>query len=381
MMNNFDVLIIGAGPAGSMAAYTLAKSGISCGIIEQKKVPGYPVCCGEAISEASLKAAGIYNGSYINRKISGFRVFFPNNKFFFVKSPGCVINRDKFDSYIFNLAKESGARVFLKHKALAMKRIESGFEVTTDKGTFTSKYLIGADGPRSMVDSIFFKNMTVNLDSCQYKLTKSKYKYQSSDFVDFYYDNLSNYYFWIFEKIKELNIGCCENDKEILKKFIRNHFNVPDFEYTGFCRGQIPIGGIKNKIFDNNVFLIGDAAGLTNPVSFAGIFTAILSAKVCAYSIYGAEKMGKKESPKIYERVIRKQGYAHKSLKYVSARCYKFPQEVLNFIGEYFDGRDFRTKDYMRFLKLLIKHPIILLHVLPLIKHRQLLRHNLGSLW
>lgn len=380
-MNNFDVIIIGAGPAGSTAAYTLSKSGISCAIIEQKKTPGDPVCCGEAISEASLKAAGVYNGSYVDKKVKGFRIYFPNKKHFFVNSPGYIINRNKFDQYLFDLALKNGATAFLKHKAETIKKTDTGFEISTNKGIFTCKYLIGADGPKSLVDALFFNNRTALAQAVQYKLPKTGYHYDSADYLDFYYDTLSNYYFWIFEKTKEINIGGLVTDKNILIDFINKQFPKEHFKYTGFCRGQIPINGIKDKVFSQNAFLIGDAAGLTNPVTFAGIYTAIISAKICAYSIFGEVKLGKKESPAIYEKAIRKEFFASKDLKYAAKHCYSFPQEVLDFIGEYFQGRHFGTKDAISFIKLAFKHPVIFKYMIPLIKHRKLLKDKINHLW
>ena len=380
-MQNFDVIIIGAGPAGSTAAYTLAKEGISCALIEQKKTPGEPVCCGEAISEASLKTAGVLHGSYVDKKIEGFKIHFPNNKHFFVKSPGYVINRNKFDHYLFDLAVKNGAKPFLKCKAETIKRTESGFEIQTTKGAFSAKYLIGAEGPKSLVDALFFNNRTELVDATQYKLPKPHYKHDSGNYIDFYYDTLSNYYFWIFEKQKEINVGGLVKDKQILLDFIKKRFPKEDFKYEGFCRGTIPMGGIKEKIFNQNAFLIGDAAGLTNPVTFAGIYTAIISAKLAAYSIYGDLKMGKKEAPAYYEKAVRKQYFANKDMKYAAKHCYAFPQEVLDFIGEYFEGRHFGTKDVFKFLKLALMHPIIFRHLRPLLKHREILKDKYNFLW
>ena len=380
-MNNFDVIIIGAGPAGSTAAYTLAKSGISCAVIEQKKKPGEPVCCGEAISEASLKTAGILHGSYVDKKITGFRIFFPNNRHFFVNSPGYIINRDKFDQYLFALAVKNGASTFLKHKAETIKRTDAGFEVLTNKGLFSCRYLIGADGPKSMIDTLFFNNRTILTEAAQYKIRNDGCRYDSGNYLDFYYDSLSNYYFWIFEKTREINAGGLVKNKEILIEFIKKHVPAWDLKHKGFCRGLVPIGGIKDKIFSQNAFLIGDAAGLTNPVTFAGIYTAVLSAKICAYSIYGEVKMGKKESPALYEKAVRKQYFASNDLKYAAKHCFSFSQEVLDFIGEYFSGRHFGTKDVLKFITLAVKHPVIFGYMIPLLKHRKLLKDKLNYLW
>ena len=282
---------------------------------------------------------------------------------------------------MFGLAKENGAKVFLKHKAETIKRTTEGFEVSTSKGQFSAKYLIGADGPRSLVDTLFFNNRTELVDAAQYKLSKENYHYDSVNYIDFYYDTLSNYYFWIFEKKKELNVGGLVKDKQVLIDFIMKHFPKENFKYEAFCRGKIPLAGIKEKVFNQNAFLIGDAAGLTNPVTFAGIYTAVLSAKIAAYSIYGELKMKKKHPAGIYEKAVRKQYFANKDMKEAAKHCYSFPQEVLDFIGEYFNGRDYGTRDVVGFIKLAGKHPVILKYLIPLLKHRKLLKDKINNLW
>jgi geranylgeranyl reductase family protein len=380
-MPHFEVVIVGAGPAGSIAAHTLAKNNISCAILERRKSPGFPVCCGEAVSEASLKAAGIFHGSYVDKKIPGFRIFFPNGKYMTVNSPGCLINREKFDRYIFDLAAEKGAKPFLKHRVLSAKRNAGGFEVATDNSNFTCKYLVGADGPESLIDTLFFNNGRKLVDAVQYKLPKTAYKYDSNGYIDFYYDASSSRYMWVFEKSKEINAGGCVADKELLRRFIKKQFGVEESGHAGFCRGKIPAAGIKDKIFDNNVFLVGDAAGLVNPVTLAGIYSALLSGKICAYCIFGEVKLGKANSPGVYEKVINKQPFASPDLKYLASRCFDLPQEVLLFLGEYFDSNDYRHKDFTKFLRLALKYPAVLADIKPLFKLRKLLKSGADKMW
>jgi digeranylgeranylglycerophospholipid reductase len=380
-MEHFDVIIVGAGPAGSVTAHTLAKNNISCAVFERRRAPGFPVCCGEAVSEASLKAAGLFHGSYIDKKIEGFRIFFPNGKYFAVKSPGCLINREKFDRHVFDLAVGAGAKPFLRHTVVSAKKTETGFEVFTNSGSFTCKYLVGADGPKSIIDALFFNNRRKLADAVQYKLPKPAYRYDSGAYIDFFYDHISGYYMWLFDKSKEINAGGCVADKELLRGFIKKHLGVEESGHIGFCRGAIPSGGIKDKIFNDNVFLVGDAAGLVNPVTLAGIHSALLSGKICAYCIFGEVRLGKKESPAIYEKVIKKQPFASKELKYLASRCFTLPESVLNFLGEYFDSRDNTYKNPFKFIKLAFKYPAVPANIKPLFMLRKLLKTGADKLW
>lgn len=380
-MSHFDVIIVGAGPAGSVTAHTLAKNNISCALFERRRVPGFPVCCGEAVSEASLKAAALFHGSYIDKKVAGFRIFFPNGKYMSVRSPGCLINRDKFDRYLFDLAVGAGARPFLRHTVITAKRTAEGFEVATNNGSFTCKYLVGADGPRSLIDTLFFNNRRVLADAVQYKLPKPAYHYDRGGYVDFFYDHASHHYMWLFDKSTEINAGGCVSDKELLRDFIKKRLGTPESGHSGFCRGSIPTGGIKDKIFDNNVFLVGDAAGLVNPVTLSGIQSALLSGKICAYCIFGETRLGKKESPAVYEKVIKKQAFASKDLKYLSSECFDLPAGVLDMLGEYFDSREFSYKNPLKFARLALKYPAVLAKIKPLLMLRKLLKTSADRLW
>ncbi|MCE5299768.1 MAG: NAD(P)/FAD-dependent oxidoreductase [Spirochaetia bacterium] len=380
-MKNYDVIVVGAGPAGSGAAMALARCDINCAIFEQRKTPGQPVCCGEAVSLASLKTAGVYSESYIDRKVEGFRIFSPNGKFFTVASPGCVINRDKFDALLYDIALKSGARGFTGHRVTDIKRTAEGFEVTTNEGVYGCKFIVGADGPRSTVDSILFGNPVEMVEAMQYNLPKNGFPYSSPGYIDFYYDNLSKYYFWIFEKSTTVNVGGVVSDKAALHAFIKKHFNRDVPEQAAFCRGVIPASGIKKKIFDNHAYLAGDAAGLANPVSFAGIYTAVLSGKYCGYSIAGYFRNRKKKALKSYDRIIRSKPYAKKDLVGIGKESFSMPEEILNFTGDYFDGRSYRTKDVVKFLKMAAKQPSVLKYILPLARNRHLLRYNVNNLW
>ncbi|MGD0566562.1 MAG: hypothetical protein ABSA34_04430, partial [Candidatus Goldiibacteriota bacterium] len=170
-------------------------------------------------------------------------------------------------------------------------------------------------------------------------------------------------------------------DKELLRGFIQKHLGSEVSGHIGFCRGKIPSGGIKDKIFNKNVFLVGDAAGLTNPITLAGIYSALLSGKICAYCIFGEVNLGKENSPGVYEKVIKKQAFAEPDLKYLAARCFNLPQEMLLLLGEYFDSKDNRHKDFFKFIKLAFKYPAVLAHIKPLFKLRKLLKSGADKLW
>jgi digeranylgeranylglycerophospholipid reductase len=378
---HYETIIIGAGPAGLTAAYFLAKAGRRACVLEQKKEIGNPVCCGEAISAKNLENSGLFDGSYLDSKVKGFRIFSPNNKFFFVLSPGYIINRDKFERYLAAMAQANGAKILLSTKAEGVVSEPGRNWIKTASGDFCPDFIIGADGPGSFVEHELFSNSFNSLDAMQYKISKDRFPYSCSGWLDFYYDTLSPYYFWVFEKQNEFNVGGLVNDKKILLKFINKRFPQANPENSFFSRGKIPMHWIKKTVQKQRVFLIGDAAGLTNPVTFAGIYSAIASGKTAAESIINYSCCLKQEALDAYPKKLKQVVHSDKSIRNIAKYCYKFSQEILDFIGDYFDGRDYRTKDYLKFIKLALKTPSVFGSIFPLIAHRQLLRNHGDDIW
>jgi digeranylgeranylglycerophospholipid reductase len=382
MSNNmFDVLIIGAGPAGCAAAYYISKTGFKTAVLDVKREIGYPVCCGEAISMRALEMTGLYDCSYIDTEVEGFNVYFPNMKNFYCHSKGYILNRGEFEKFLAYKAEKYGAAFFMGEKALSFSMDDGVHVVKTADSEYRAKVLIGADGPNSAVDAAYFKNISQNVHAMQYKLDKKFFHYDTASTLDFFYDALSPYYFWIFEKQGEINAGGCVSDRKILEQFIAKHIKYENFSFKQLTRGNVPVSGIKEKICGGRTLLIGDAAGLTNPVTMAGIYSALISAMVSAESVKSFFKTGKESALNMYNERIRNYAFASQRVKYVAKHCYKFPESTLNFIGDYFEGRDFRTKDPARFISLAMKNPSIGKDLGPLMVHRQLLRQNKDEMW
>ncbi|MCI4367513.1 MAG: NAD(P)/FAD-dependent oxidoreductase, partial [Thermoplasmata archaeon] len=182
-----DVLVVGAGPAGSMAAKWAAKSGAQVIMIEKRQEIGSPVRCGEGISKSWLPEVGITPSSkWINVEVEGARIYAPNEKCLEINEKhagnevGFVVERDGFDKALAIDAANAGTDVLLKTAALGVlkengrvvgikgKRSGEAFEIR-------AKVTIGADGFESQIGR--WAGIPTNLalrdmDSClQYRMT------------------------------------------------------------------------------------------------------------------------------------------------------------------------------------------------------------------
>ena len=101
---SYDVVVVGGGPAGSMAAWEAAKKGASVCILEKDRDIGYPVRCGEAAAEAGLKKFVDVKDSWIAQKIMGAQLVSPSGNLVdvaFSSETGYILNRRIFDGSIF----------------------------------------------------------------------------------------------------------------------------------------------------------------------------------------------------------------------------------------------------------------------------------------
>ncbi|HPD18405.1 MAG TPA: NAD(P)/FAD-dependent oxidoreductase [Candidatus Goldiibacteriota bacterium] len=378
--NYFDVVIAGAGIAGLLTAWYLSKKKLKIAVLEQKKEAGYPVCCGEAVSKKAFDNLGFSYDSFIDTSIKGFRVFLPDKNFFYVDTEGYLINRDKFEKNIAENLAMDGVRLFFGTKVLNIKKEKNAYIIFTSRGNFYSDFMIGADGPDSITDKTFFKNSYETIDAVQFKIKKENFHYDTGNFLDFYYDNLSKFYFWVFAKQKEINLGGIVKGRDTLIKFITKNFPMTEPGHAFFSRGKIPKSWIKKQIYRDNCFLVGDAAGLTNPVSLAGIYSSIFSAKTCSECIFSFLESHDKKHLFNYEKIIRKELYSP-AVDFVVKYCYSMPEKTLNFVGNYFKGSSYRKKDFLKFFRMSFKNPWIYKYLPALIIQRQLLRYGKDKLW
>lgn len=320
----YDVVIVGAGPAGCTCAYQLANKGLKIALIEKDEFPRDKIC-GDALSPDVINQLRRMNPELLEEFLEqvekvpahGIRFVAPNHKFLDIKfsdpdqnrTAGFIATRVVFDAFMYNQVKDkAGIDTFQKHEVSDVSHTEDGVFVKTDKSLFRGKMVVGADGAHSRVKKHLSQNKVEKNHHCaglrQYYENVSGFK-ESHIELHFYKDLLPGY-FWVFPMANNranVGLGMLSNEigkhninlREKLADIIEHHPLIkerfkdakPMETVKGF---GLPLGSKKRSCSGDRYLLLGDAASLIDPFSGEGIGNAIRSGRIAADHIQSAFK-------------------------------------------------------------------------------------------
>lgn len=282
-----DVLVVGAGPAGSTAALAAVREGARVVMVDRRRVIGVPVQCAEYIPAALLRDIPP-NRSFLVQSVRAMRTILPGNDVTETAAPGFTIRRDLFDQVLAAAAEDAGARLFLS--TAAVERLDPETVVLKRKAGCRSmikaRIVIGADGPRSGVGrwaGIVNRRM---IPGVQARVLLS----QPLDVTEVYLERwIHAGYAWLFPKGREANagVGCTpapgerSSPRGTLERFLTRLKDEGKISghVNGYQAGWIPVEPVRKTVY-GNILLVGDAAGHTHPITGAGVFSAVVCGKM-----------------------------------------------------------------------------------------------------
>lgn len=279
-----DILIIGAGPAGSIAAKFAAKTCASVILLEKRKEVGFPVQCAEYVPWQITQRVNLPD-NVIAQRINLMQTHMPDGEV--VESPnmGFMINRHLFDQHLSKEAVKAGVKIFLETKAL---KFEDGVVLVRQRNKewqIKARVIIGADGPYSTVGKWIGQRTTRFIHGVQYQMRVSC---KMSSTKVYFKKDIPGGYAWVFPKGKIANVGLGLALKfkvkpiEALNTFVLSlrQEGIIEGEKIGITTGAIPVGGLLPKIRHQNIILVGDAGGMTHPITGAGVSNAVLCGQI-----------------------------------------------------------------------------------------------------
>ncbi len=321
----YDVLVVGAGPGGATASYVLAKAGARVLMVDIKKKPGIPVQCAEFVPiQLKHKFPQFFSQEVIAQEVKDMVHFTPWGEVVRMSSEGYVLNRDRFDAKIVELAKKEGAHLLLRTIFLGFESGKLWLENIDKRERFWIKadFVVGGDGPRSKVAKLTGEHTKSFLATAQFTVPL---KEKLGDLLIYFREYIPGGYGWIFPKGDLANVGVGVdphfgvNVMNSLKIFLEEVASegIVAQDIVGRTGGWIPAEGIKRPV-RNNVLLVGDAGGFCHPITGGGIANAVYTGAMAGDAIVeGSPEEFEEESMDVFGNTLNKAAY--KRVKYMKS--------------------------------------------------------------
>lgn len=308
---DFDVVIIGGGPSGAIAAYNALRGGLSVLIIEKVTFPRVKPCAG-GLTGRSLKWLPFSVAEVIEDHTDEIAVGYKYSNTKILKSPGTIcafVVREKLDDFVLNKALAAGAELDTSLKLTSIFESASGVEATFKCGkVIRSKYLVGADGVNSVTRKLIGEGAWLHRGYAIEGIVP-KSSLSETFGLQFDFGIVDGGYGWIFPKGDHYNVGLYITSKDYsisrreLDDYVKQRLGADAIEHVvGFSLG---FGGEKYKPKSKRIILVGDAAGFAEPFLGEGLHYAIKSGNIAGNALIAAEASTRKSLAKIYYRRLR----------------------------------------------------------------------------
>ncbi len=330
-MPSVDVVVVGAGPSGCSVAKFASEKGLEVLVLEKKREAGVPSPCAGYVSKLVSRYFNV-DKRCRQQDIENMLTVFPSGRSQVVRAEGWIVERMLFDRFLAMQAARAGARFSMHSKVVGIGRDGAGKNgADSDAGRearevvyrkdgesirIKARVIVGADGVLSGVARLAGIQTNGQIAVCpQYEMVGVKLDDPTTVETYFDVDYAPGSYAWVYPTGRDsakVGLGIAkplagQKPGTFLNKFISRHpvarKRFVDATPISSIVGMLPINGLLEKICVGNVLLVGDAAGMADPISGAGICTGIIAGKIAAEEIYKGLENSDYEG---YERRVRK---------------------------------------------------------------------------
>lgn len=334
-----DCIVIGAGPAGSTAAYHLAKQGRNVAIIEKYSLPRYKPC-GGGVSPQIGEWFDFDFSPVISRKINRFRYTWEMQDPIDVeiRNPVWMVKREEFDHFLVRQSIGQGASL---HENVEVTNIDFGngtWQVDTQDEQFQARYLIAADGAKGQSTKAIGLNHRKRLVSGAIEL-EARNTLPTEDIGYFEFGMIRGGYLWNFPKADGQSLGAgifrragSQDLKGITRRYadgFRIDFDSAEYHAHPLCvwNGSHPL-----HCGNNRAVLVGEAACLVDPLTAEGIRPSIYSGVKASEAIDQALAGNENAVPGYTQTITREVGTNMKWAGIFANFLYSHPRFCYNYI-------------------------------------------------
>lgn len=382
MKTDYDIIVVGAGPAGSIAARSAAEQGVSVLMMEKDRDVGYPVRCGEAISKAGVEEFILSNEKWITSHIEKFSLNSPDGTEVIIEfnDAGYVLERRIFDYELARTAAQAGAEIITRAYVNGLLT-ENGkvtgvkYEYRGEQKELKAKIVIAADGVESRVGRwaglkthVHFKDM-----ECCSQITAANIKAEPDTLYFYFGENVApGGYFWVFPKGNgNANIGLGVSGMvgkkrsalSFLNDFMNEHY--PGAPVLTSIAGGVPSTVTLEKISAPGIMIVGDAARQVNPLSGGGIASGMIGGSIAGRIAGESVKSNKPDHILTYDKAWHDRlGKRHETFERIKNGIYNFSDDKFNKIAHSFNKVPYEKRTLGKlFTTALINQPSLMIDI------------------
>ena len=294
-MIQWDVCVVGAGPGGAITAGQLARKGLKVLLLEKDVLPRYKTC-GGGITARALKLLPESVRTDLGVPCPTIEFHFPKDRLSFTVHRQFPIilmaMRDEFDFKLTEWAREGGAQINAAEKVEEIEPNPDHVEIKTSKGNYRARFIVGADGVHSTVAKQTYWPKTGTI------VPAIEYEYEVSSDVQKHYQEICRLdydipekgYAWVFPKRNHLSIGLGTVLRGLdLHKELERYLQLLGITPTRLIKKSgfvIPLAPRGKLLAQGRVILVGDAAGLADPLTAEGIYSSLLTGELAATCLF-----------------------------------------------------------------------------------------------
>lgn len=333
-MEFFDLLVVGAGPAGSTTARLAAEAGCSVLLVDKRQELGAPIQCSGAVSRHALEEVGVRpDPDFVQEPIHGFAIYDETGgdttidyrelradeygRGSMETALGYVVDRRRFDRHLMTMAIRQGVEARLKTRAVGYTCDDDGLATVHLRHygldvRVRTRCVVGADGLQSQVGKWAGLRTHIRNGELAACLQYVCDGVQSRGLLEIVTGDAwaPGGYAWVFPKghgYTEIGLGvtptCTPHSaKEHLRRFMGESFFAERFAEAKILEvqgGGVPLAAPLTTQYADRMILVGDAARHVNPITGGGIHTALSGARIAAAVLAKAVRGGKTFTPKV----------------------------------------------------------------------------------